>query len=407
MTSPLNTVSGVIFSPPTCTFFTRRVRLDSEVLKKIGIAFTAAATYGLFQWRSTPKPLFIAHLVIGVLGIGALHGCYETAKKEQCLALIDQKISEGKYSVALQIARICLAQSNLTSFVPIVNATEMDLLSHGFTRQLFNSDGTPRHKVYQILLLAGMDSDYKNLDQINTWAQGNLLRTKERWDAQTKKFDHLALKPLFKELGLLDGVAPHFKEYDGAILHGALLPRVRLRLQYLVEQWKAGVRFQKLFFFGGERPLDPEQESRQKLLDDPKKRVNFVAPPELPKTEREMEEWVWEQSDIPEEMRKSVTVVFINAPMKVDPRTGEKTVRPSTADTVATWLKSNPQLGKYLAVSNAPYIFRQDLELRLLSPNDFKFDTVGSEASQNKQNAILLDELARLIFTLKQAKDKR
>lgn len=121
---------------------------------------------------------------------------------------------------------------------------------------LFDQNYRPKAKLLKLLELAGMPQ-LETISQINEWAQNNLLRRGERWQEQTKRFEELKpkIKTLLSELGFLDQVPAHFTEYQGAIVHGGLLPRIRIRLQYLVEQWKQGVRFS-------------EQETVAILLDE-------------------------------------------------------------------------------------------------------------------------------------------
>ncbi len=248
-------------------------------------------------------------------------------------------------------------------------------------------------------------SESKSIDKINEWAQKNLLRKGERWEEQTAKFEGLKerILPLLTNMGFINGVRPHFGTYEGAIIHGATLGRVRLRLFDLVSEWNKGVRFQDLIFFGGERALDPHLESEENLTSDKnsplKIREGWMRPETLPKTEAEMIRFVFEQADLPEEMRK-LNVVFVSAAMKQE---GGKSVRPSTEDTIRSWLETSPKGSRYLAVSNAPYIVRQGLLMQGMDPTR-QYDTIGVEVSSQERMAIILDEVARVIFYTKTTK---
>lgn len=278
----------------------------------------------------------------------------------------------------------------------------------GCSQPLFDEQIQPQPLLLDLLTLVGMNSSESaspSLATINDWAQRNLLRRGERWDSQTTRFEELkpTIYPLLTELGFTEAVTPHFRDYDGAIVHGALLSTVRTRLSFLVQCWKEGARFSDLYFFSGERPLEPAREEREALIQDEgsslKIRSDWHAPTELPQTEAEMMRFVWEQADLPEEMRASVTIHVVNAPMKRDPETG-LLIRPTTQETVEEWLKGNPFPGRYLAVSNAPYIQRQGLIAKALSPSQYAFDSVGPRASERQPTAIFLDELARCLFFL-------
>ena len=291
----------------------------------------------------------------------------------------------GDYGRALENAH--------SDFSETVARLEEKLLSLGFSTLLFDENYQPRVKLLQLLDTAGMeplDPLQDSLLQINRWAQKNLLRQGERWEEQTNRFEALKplIKPLLDELGFVKGVLPHFQEYQGAVLQAGFLPRVRLRLQYLIEQWDQGVRFSHLYFLSGERPLEAQEKD---MLQE------WSSSLLLPKTEREMVQCIWEQSPLPEELRNQVEVHFINAPMKKDPLS-EKLLRPNAEDTVETWLKTSPPHGLYLTITNAPYIHRQNLVLRSIAPSEYTFDTVGPASSEHEKMAIFLDELARSIF---------
>ncbi len=69
----------------------------------------------------------------------------------------------------------------------------------------------------------------------------------------------------FQELGLYDEMPPikehdKYRKYDCAILLGALQSRVEMRLQYILDLWKQGVRFDRLYVLSGHRKLVAEHE---------------------------------------------------------------------------------------------------------------------------------------------------
>lgn len=272
---------------------------------------------------------------------------------------------------------------------------------------LFDKNNRPSYALLQLLELVGMENSNseKTITDINDWAQKNLLRQSERWEEQSDRFEKLKpiLMPLLKELGFVEAVLPKDQEYQGAILHGSLLAGVRLRLHYLVEQWKQGIKFSELYFLSGERPLEPELENEQIFINDkgsPLKIKKEWVLSKIPKTECEMIQLVWDQSEIPQKMRE-IPIHFINAPMKKDPATG-KWIRPNTNDSVKAWLKTHPADGYYLAITNAPYIMRQDLVIRAIAPSNYNFNTIGSSADENEKMLVFLDEVARCIFQIQQ-----
>lgn len=290
--------------------------------------------------------------------------------------------------------------------------------------QLFDEQFNPTSELLDLLHRVGMPQEIATIDAINAWAQANLLRQGERWHQQTDKFESRKdeLWPIFEKLGFLNEIEPvpymvyrpydkhlqiypPYNRYDGAMIHGATLGRVRLRLHHLIQLWHNNVCFKDLYFLTGDRTLDSEKESVAQLLGDinsPLKiRANWQAPAELPQNETEMVKWVWEQSNIPAQLRSSVKVHFISAPKKLDPKTGNM-VRPTTDDTADCFFKTVKH-GRYLAISNQPYVARQDMAVRLRIPEGFVLDTVGVGISMHEKVGIVLDELARLIYLCNKA----
>ena len=278
----------------------------------------------------------------------------------------------------------------------------------GCSNTLFDSNFKPKDDLIEVLKLAGMEfpaEHQTSIEQINAWAQANLLRNGERWQEQAGKFEDLKdrIKPILSKLGLITASKPQHKDYQGAIIHGGRLQTVRARLKYLLDQWQQGVKFSELYFLCGERPLDDESENSVLMQRDENSplaiKADWKAPKKFPETECEMIKLIWDQTEIPEQILSSVAVSFISAPMKKNPNSSQL-IRPTTKDTIEEWLKSSPAIGTYLAVTNAPYTSRQDLEIKQLSPTNFSFDTIGYGANEQEKVAILLDELARLIFTI-------
>lgn len=250
---------------------------------------------------------------------------------------------------------------------------------------LFDESDRPLPALSRLLQIVGMDTTDADLAAINTWAQRNLLRRQERWDKQTDHYESLRaeLLPLFDACGITRAAYPDGARYEGALIHGSLLGTTRLRLNFLIDQWSKGIRFPRLYFLTGDRPLAPGIET----FDE--------AAPDI-HTECEMIRELWKRADVPQDMRDAVEVHFIRVPMHTDPQTG-KARRPTTDDTVFAWVETDPADGRYLAVSNAPYICRQDLVMQTLAPQ-YSYDAVGCGCNPHERIVILLDELARLIY---------
>lgn len=244
------------------------------------------------------------------------------------------------------------------------------------------------NRLLQILEIVGMEplkDQEPMLDQMNAWAQKNLLRQGERWDLQTDRFEKLSpqLIPLLSELRFIEKISAPLDRYLGAVVHGSTVHTTKVRINYLDAEWKRGVRFSRVDFLTGSRPLTQEEKS--------------LVPAQ---TEVAMTQYLWNTMDISQEMRSQVQVFFTNAPMQKDSTSGHL-IRPTTEDTVRNWVNSAPPVGHYLAISNSPHIPRQDFILRTLSPKEYTFDTVGPGAKDQEKMIIFLDELARFLFSLK------
>lgn len=177
------------------------------------------------------------------------------------------------------------------------------------------------------------------------------------------------------QLGFIQERLPSKQRYNYGIVMGATVFTIQKRLQFLVQLWKRGTRFDKIVFLTGERPLDPVIES---LAD-------------VCKTESQAAHYIWEHMEIPPKMR-ALPITFIDHPMK-------GSVRPSTADTVGAWVKTEPAPGSCLLISNQPYCLYQDAVSRKLFPQPFDIETVGEEASLKSLNAaVILDTIARYLY---------
>lgn len=233
--------------------------------------------------------------------------------------------------------------------------------------------------------------------------QKTMLRPtgKERWEIEDifKDKRDLIYEDL-KKLGCIEAIYPHKKYYDYALLLGAVVPTMRSRLEFLVKLWEDGLRFKKLVFLVGNRPLDENLESKEVILNH----TNLNLPlnnewkfsGELPKTESEAAKLIWDQSDLPKEM-KETEIIFVDTPMQADEKGSLK--RPTTDDTVKLWLSKNPVPGSCIAISNQPFIKYQHSVLRRLLPSSFYLETVGAKVSEDKSIAVIIDSIARWIYS--------
>lgn len=221
---------------------------------------------------------------------------------------------------------------------------------------------SPLQKLFEFFSISRENFLFETQEQ---WLQ----RGKERWEFDSRYEEIKPLVwPLFEEMGMVQAVMPLQKEYDYALVHGALLSRVEERIAFLNALLEQGVRVRQIVFLTGKRLL-----------------LDFEWELTGLQTEREMVEWVYLRSDLP----KEIPIFFVDAPP------GEME-RPQTKDTIASWLQSHPLPGTCLAISNQPYVKYQDAVLKKLLPNGFWVETVGPGIRRDPTVALMLDTIAQL-----------
>ncbi len=181
--------------------------------------------------------------------------------------------------------------------------------------------------------------------------------------------------------GMFSPWKPSLDRYDVAVILGATTPRMQLRLEYLKQLWLEGIRFDKVVWLTGDRPLDPRID---RFID----RCH---------QECEAARLIWQETDLPEDMRH-LPALFFAAPMKKE---GAVIKRPSREDTVAAWLQTEPAPCTALFVANQPFCGQQFAVIKACLPKSFLFDFVGpgmDPAEYPAAAAITLDSLARWIY---------
>ena len=181
--------------------------------------------------------------------------------------------------------------------------------------------------------------------------------------------------------GLFASWKPALAVYDKALILGATTCRMQMRLDFLKELWLQGTRFNEIVWLTGDRPLD-------KRIDGLTDRCN---------NESEASHILWEETDLPEEMR-NLPVVYIAVPMKTEDGALK---RPNTEDTIVAWLEAAPEPCTALFVSDQPFCGYQFAVVKACLPAAFQFDLVGQgveSTSHPAAAAITLDSIARWIY---------
>jgi hypothetical protein len=201
---------------------------------------------------------------------------------------------------------------------------------------------------------------------------------KERWETpEVAEEKRAKIVELAEKLGFISEIAPIRKKSATCLIHGGTVSRMQLRISYLGALWEEGVRFDRLIFLTGGRPLDPAIEGDDCLLESQAARR------------------LWQEALLPPAL-KSFPLTFIDVPMKVSEGRAK---RPTTADTLIAWLSTQPQVGPALFISSQPFCLYQHLVAKTHLPSSFEPETVGLGGEMETQHGgIILDSIARWLF---------
>jgi len=204
----------------------------------------------------------------------------------------------------------------------------------------------------------------------------------ERWEiAELSPDQRLFVLNWAKKQGLFDAWRPLYSVYDKALILGATTSCMQMRLDFLKQLYNEGIRFKEIVWLTGDRPLD--------------KRVDGLT--DRCKNESEAAHILWEETDLPIEMRK-IAVTFIAVPMKQE---GSSLKRPNTEDTIVAWLQTSPNPCRALFISDQPFCGYQFAVIKTTLPEEYAFDLVGQGVdpmSHPSAAAITLDSIARWIY---------
>ncbi len=223
-------------------------------------------------------------------------------------------------------------------------------------------------------------------------------RDQERWEMQDNLEASVKDKVLdkFDELGFLKTVAPRERTYEYIVVFSGTLNSMRRRFAYVKQLWQAGVRAKSVVFLTGDRLLVPFEDldslnDRQQTLLPIKK--SWQPLEKLPINETALMQELWGQADLPADLA-ALPCQVVDTPQRTWP---DGTVhRPNTGDTLEWWMKSKPVPGRSLFISNQPYVGYQGAVARRWVPENFLIETVGPEASRDRQKvSVLVDTLFR------------
>ena len=222
----------------------------------------------------------------------------------------------------------------------------------------------------------------------------------ERWQLADIKIDpnsEANAINMLREIGLIDELKPSKKEFDYVLLLGATVPRMQQRLEHLARLWQSGVRYKKLIFLTGQRPLTPEIDKVDELIANTS--GHLATKDSRPATESEAAVMIFQSTPLMPEMR-ALPVQFMDTP-----RRWEQTYwqRANTRDTLKTWMKNNPAPGSVLVMSEQPSAHYQQEVVRQELSEAFNVDIAARAAAKDTRLAILLDALALWLHNVQSA----
>lgn len=200
----------------------------------------------------------------------------------------------------------------------------------------------------------------------------------ERWNLSDKPTwnRQLLLKDI-TNLGFVNTIEPSKQHYKSAVLLGATGPRMQTRIDYLIEVWNQGTRFERIVFLTGDRDLGE---------------IDKASNPGLAKNETELLKQLWAKAALPEELKR-LPVLWVDSPKIKNPDGSLQ--RPNTVSTIETWRRQEDIAGEdLLAFSNQPLVYYQQCALLNYLPKDVTVETVGPAADLTTLIAVYLDTLA-------------
>ncbi len=197
------------------------------------------------------------------------------------------------------------------------------------------------------------------IETLNTCLQEKWIRPSDKQDWQITD-ESLSddqkniIRQAFKSLNLYDEIAPTQKQYDAALLMGALENLVRSRLTYLITCWNKGVRFNRIYILVGDRALSPDQEPITYTLkathrNEPDMMMQIVS------------------DAVKEGAFPGAEIIYAHAPKQ------SNAVRATSMDNIISWEKQRRINDHHiLLVTNQPYIAYQSTIASQVLSNNFR-----------------------------------
>ena len=250
-----------------------------------------------------------------------------------------------------------------------------------------------------------------SLEDINAVLQDKFLRPSgsERFvlkdDASAEALKE-KLYASFTKLHTIGDLKPNAKSYDIILIYGASLGGMRLRVHFLNQLWREGLRASKVVFLTGQRRLDPTTEGKEALYKSDS--IPFVAgwvhPKREIKNETDAAQLVWDQVITEPDLKERVS--YISVASVFDFATHEER-RANTADTIKAWIAISREKEplRCLAISSNPFIGYQHATIVVqfmkadLFSKGFSVETIGPGPLGELPLSTQMDNLARWFYT--------
>lgn len=228
---------------------------------------------------------------------------------------------------------------------------------------------------------------------INEIMQENFLRNSitERYQLSDNEYSTIIKADLltcFEKLGMITEILPKKNKYKHILILGANRT-LKNRIDFFIRLLSLGYIFENTFFLTGKRDVSINEKNN--MLAE----YNIALPPTIHTEDEEIKLLCHTLG-----LSKFVDdITFVIAPKVNDPATGNLK-RPTTYDSIISWLKMNPEIGTCLAISNNPYIHYQQTVLQNIFKHEkvnMKVETVGSGSKENNIT-LYLDTLARQFY---------
>jgi hypothetical protein len=244
--------------------------------------------------------------------------------------------------------------------------------------------GFKKADLEQVLYLTGVTYDGTLQDLVKATQKGWLRPAgKERWEIEDQPHEKQrdVLLPLFRNMGLVDAWEAQESSYEHILFMGATVFRMAARMETLHEVLVKLTSYKDIVFLSGCRYLTGDE--KEFLI---KRGWSPVAT-----TEGGVYPRLFEENKIALDK-----VIFIDSPETILP--SGRVWRPTTADGVKDWLKTNPTPGTALVISSQPFCHYQKVVAESLLPTTFTVQAVGVKAPEDTTVAVYLDTLARTLY---------